>query len=283
MLWGFVVVVLVVVLLLLRVAFRLASEPVPRSQLERFAHRQRLTVTTRNGPLLLRALGLTHRWRILGLWAGLLAAGLWAARNGQLSFNFTAAFLGWFVGAVVAEWRIAGIPVSGGRRLASLERRTVRGYLNAEATFLLGLALVVLAAALTAALWLGPDEGGETRREATAWLAGILVGLVLVAATLRRVVTRPQPPAAPDLVAADDALRARAAAVLAGSVIAALGFPTGTAFELVGRGRAVDQGSWSGIGFAVMVLEVVVGYLVATRANPARVHGASRREVGAQL
>src|SRR5689334_18536905 len=99
-----------VVLVLVAAMVRLTWVPVERRTLETFARRQQLRVTVANGPLLLQSLTLTRRWRTLGLSTGLSCSFLWAVRDGRVTINFTAAFLGWFVGAVVAEWRIAGLP-----------------------------------------------------------------------------------------------------------------------------------------------------------------------------
>ena len=261
-----------VVLVLVAAAVRLAWAPVERRTLETFARRQKLRVTVANGPLLLQSLTLTRRWRTLGLSTGLSCSFLWAVRDGRVTINFTAAFLGWFVGAVVAEWRIAGLPRSGGTRLASLERRTVTAYLQRASGVLLALALAVLVGAFVRVLVLAgcADQGTSAVGQAFAWFARAATGLALVALTLRRVVTRRQPPASGDLIAADDALRARAANVLAGSAIAAAGVPTANLFAIAGTLLVHDGGDTSALGVGVMLLEQVVGFLVATSSTPAR-------------
>lgn len=257
----------VVALGLLGTVVRMSGPPVTRRQLETFARRRGVTITAANGPLVIDSLALTRSWRTFGLGTGLACGLLWAAREGQLTLNFTSAFLGWFVGAVLAEWRISGLPRDDGRRAASLERRTVSGYLSMEARALLVLALAVLAGSFFTVLVMAGTTDAATTSRALAWAGAAMVGLVLVSLTLRRVATRPQPPAAPDLVAADDALRASAATVLAGSVIAAAGMPTATMFELIG-GQVNDGGAWASVGLGVMVLELVVGFVVATIAAP---------------
>jgi len=267
---GVAVVGLVMAVVMVWGAYQASREPVSRQRLERFATRQRLVVTADNGPLLLHALRLTRQWRSVGLWTGLACGLLWALREGQLTLNFTAAFLGWFVGAVVAEWRIAGLPATAGRRAASLDRRTLWRYLRTAAAVLLGLAVLVLTAAAVAVLVAAGADHRDVTTRALAWLAAAAVGLALILGTLRRVVSRPQPPAAPDLLAADDALRGRAATVLAGSTIAAAGLCTSQLFHLMSRLVTSDQEQWVALGVGVMLLETVVGYLVAVTASPVR-------------
>lgn len=249
---------------------RMSGGPVSRARLERFARRQHLTLTSTNAALVVRSLALTRRWRALGLSTGVACGVLWALREGSLTVNFLAGFLGWFVGAVVAEWRIAGVtPPEERRRVASLERRTVAAYLRTGSRVLLGAALAGLVTAFVATVAAsGVQEAGPVV-EAAAWLLVAGVGLALVALTLRHVVTRPQPPTTPDVIAADDALRARAANVLAGSAIAAAGVPTAALLELLGLSRH-DDGTWASLGLGVMIVELVVGFVVATTASPAR-------------
>ena len=195
---------------------------------------------------------------------------MWAAKDAELTINVAAAFLGWFVGAVVAEWRTAGLPRGEGRRMAFLERRTVSGYLNVGARTLMVLALVVLGTSFVAVVVMAGTSETAVMSRALVWAGATIAGLVLVGLTLRRVVTRPQPPTAPDLLAADDALRARAATVLAGSVIAAAGLPTATMFELIGTLIDGDGGDWALLGLAIMLLNMVVGFVVATSPAPVR-------------
>lgn len=255
-------------LAILGVAVRMSRRPVGRAQLETFARRQRLTITVANGPLVLRSLSLTRSWRMLGLWSGIVWGFLWALQDAAITLDFTSAFLGWFVGAVIAEWRIAGLPRADDRRAASLERRTVSGYLGSTARVVLAFALVLLAGSSVAVLVLAGATDGAVAVPALVRIGATCVGLVLVGLTLRRVATRPQPPTAPDLVAADDALRARATNVLAGSVIAAGGLPTAAMFELIGSQIGGYGDTWASVGLVIMLLELVLGYAVATTASP---------------
>ena len=87
----------------------------------RFARRQRLHVTVQNGGHVIRALAVTFRWRRVGIVLGFLASVAASIPNGRLTISFVALFLGWFAGAVVAEWRVSALPVEGTRRAASLD------------------------------------------------------------------------------------------------------------------------------------------------------------------
>ncbi|MGO4343048.1 hypothetical protein, partial [Pedococcus sp. 2YAF34] len=91
-----------------------------------------------------------------------------------------------------------------------------------------------------------------------------------VTATLRRVASRPQPAVDGDLLAADDALRARSANVLAGSAVVAAGYPAASLLGLLGTTFERSSGAWAGTSVAALLLTVVVGWLVAVRPSPAR-------------
>jgi len=267
------VVLLVAALLgvvLLVVVAGVSTAPVSLPRLRRFAARQELLVTEANGPLVVRALAVTRRWRALGLTTGVLLGLLWALRDAQLKLDFTAAFLGWFVGAVVAEWRLAGLAVEQGRRTASLARRTVAAYLRRDAAVLLGLACLALVGLYVAVMARAGSGAPGLRGEATLWLAAAAAGLAAVTATLRRVASRPQPAVDGDLLAADDALRARSANVLAGSAIVAAGYPAASLLGLLGTTTGADGEAWAGSSLAALVVTVVVGWLVAVRPSPAR-------------
>jgi hypothetical protein len=111
--------------------------PVTRGRLTAFARRHGLVVTAGNGSLVIRYLATTRRWRATGLLAGLTL------------------FAGWFVGALVAEFRLAASP-SGPRRAAWISPRVPGSYLPRGAWALVpiaaGISLVVGAVTLLAVL-----------------------------------------------------------------------------------------------------------------------------------
>lgn len=199
-----------------------APRPLTRERVEKFAERQRLLMTSVNGPLIVAALATTHRWRRFGLAAGLILALLWAMREGEFRIDFLAMFLGWFVGAIVAEWRINS-PAQTGRRRADLRPRT-------PATFLTPYAmrcLWVVSAALVAtgiAAGVGSIGTPVTRPD---WLVTTFMTLVVAVAlwaVSRRVVDRPRP-SDPDFAVADAALRRNSFAIIAGSAVALSAWP----------------------------------------------------------
>ncbi|GAA3070120.1 hypothetical protein [Streptosporangium carneum] len=80
-----------------------------RVRLERFAALQHLTVTVENGPPVIGYLRTTRRWRAAGFLAGLIAyLALNVLRGGMgVGIGFACPFIGWYVGAMVAETRIS--------------------------------------------------------------------------------------------------------------------------------------------------------------------------------
>jgi len=125
----FVILGVLLVVVLLAVG-ALQGRAISRGRVSRFAVRQRLHLSTGNAPLVVRAIAVTHRWRRAGLALGFLTGFAMAATQSRLSIDFVAMFLGWFVGAVVAEWRISTLPVEGTRRVAALETRSLSSYVT---------------------------------------------------------------------------------------------------------------------------------------------------------
>ena len=164
-----------------------------------------------NGNQVIRYLATTRRWRTVGLVVGLLASVGWALSQGAVRVDFLTLFAGWFVGALVAEIRLARTSF-GPRRAASLTARVPVMYLPRLAWWLVpALAVASVALAGYASVRAGaPDP--------TVWLLGgaAVVIAVVVNRVQARVLRRPQPVEAPDVVAADDAIRSRSLHVLTG-------------------------------------------------------------------
>jgi len=190
--------------------------PVSRYRLELFARRQRLTVTADNGNQIIRYLATVRRWRVAGLTAGAAVVALGPVRGDALpNLNYVALFSGWFLGALVAEVRVAHL-AHGPVRVASLQRRAPRAYLGRLAWALVPAAAGVIVA--LAILTAQADASGWAEPGWTAWFwaAAALAVAVAVRAIQRAVLRRPQPVAAPDVLAGDDAIRSRSLHVLAG-------------------------------------------------------------------
>ncbi len=205
---------------------------VSRRRLDRFARRQALPITVDNGMVLIGYLATTRRWRCSGLLIALLLDVAYSAtlsRENVPHITGAAVFAGWFVGAVVAEWRIATIPV-GERRVASLHRRRLADYVRRPAfALVLGVWIVVAAAGLlAAAVTVLHDRPLRSYRHIPGTLWTELAFLALIGAALifvaNRVLRRPQPLAASDVLAADDAIRRHSLYVLVGSALALVGY-----------------------------------------------------------
>jgi hypothetical protein len=235
---------------------------VTRRRVERFARRQQLRVTPTNGVVAIRYLATTRRWRSSGLLIGGSTVALWSLRHGSLRINFLALFVGWFVGAVIAEWRVS-TAATGTRRAASLTARRRSDYLGWAARWLP--AIMVGATGLFAVGVLGY---AAVRHASGSALSGAVLWTVLLAATVgvvavvqRHILTRPQPVTEADLRAADDAVRGRSLHVLAGSTVAIAGYLTAALASVAGevhQAAANSRGPASGL-----VTVAVLGYLVA--------------------
>ncbi len=247
----------------------LLGRPVDRQRFNRFAERQVLAVTPTNAAVVARALAVTHRWRRFGLVAGFALAALWSLQQNRLSVDFGAMFLGWFVGAVIAEWRISAPSGGGTRRRANLSVRTLASYVTAPNRAVLWgtLALVALAAG-----WAGVLDLPDPTRRAD-WLVAAtqcLVGAGVLWAVTRRVVGRPRPGgAARGVLDADDALRGHSLTVLTGSAVALASLPlAGFAESIVGSLAGAESAALAGTG--IVLAGVVAGWTVATRTVSSR-------------
>lgn len=235
---------------------------VSRSRVERFASRQALPITIDNGNLVIRYLATTRRWRAGGLITATVIFTVWSAHHGGFSVNTVELFGGWFIGAVIAEWRVA-VAATGPRRSAQLVPRRTRDYLRPPARVLPTLAFVICAAVAAA------DVGGALAgrnavwRHLVPWVLVTAAGLALVNVVQHHVLRRPQPVLSRDVLAADAAIRARSLQVLAGSAVAAAGIPAAAlihtlhlAYPSLGTG---GLNAWSSITF---LLAVVVGWVL---------------------
>jgi hypothetical protein len=258
--------------------FRSASGPVSRTRVERFAGRQALAITAGNGNLVIRYLRTTRRWRTLGLATGLLLTVAWSLRDSRITVNALSAFAGWFVGAMVAEYRVATLE-PGARRAASLEPRLLRQRLAPAARGLpLVLGGVTLAGAACSLLAAGAGRDVDRTRVFGQVLAAVLaLGLPLLVG--RHVLGRPRPLAAAlDQQLADDAIRDRSLHVLAGCAIALTALPAGNLMLYLGASvpdlHIADP--IGVLGALLLVAGPLLGWAVATRGRPPEALGSSR-------
>lgn len=249
---------------------------VRRSRVDRFARRQSLPITVENGPLVIRYLATTRRWRGGGLLLALIVTLFWplfvsivrpqdAASSGP-GANALALFAGWFAGAVVAEWRVSSLArTPGPQRSAALEPRRLADYLPEAARWSVCVAWVIAVASELSVLGslLVRHSGGVAI--ALAWIGATAVaagGLGLVG---HQVLVRPQRYTDPGLIAADDALRGRSLDVLAGSAMAIAGYLlAGLVYTLGPYSSVLSDGVGTLLGGLGAIAVPILGFSVAT-------------------
>jgi len=258
----FVALVVALVLLALR-------GPVSQQRVERFARRQRLTITATNREQVVRYLATTRRWRVLGLLAGVAASQIPPVPPGSIThLDAVTIFAGWFLGALVAEIRVEHL-AHGRIRMASLRPRRPERYVRRFAWALVPASAVVVL--ITGAATAGADLAGwaaTDRGWATVWLVAAIAVAVAVRLIQRAVLRRAQPVAAPDVIEADDAIRSRSLHVLSGGGAALVLFLTLRVLDNVhpiapGGQLAVAVVQWVGV-----VAIPLLGWIVATSLWP---------------
>lgn len=239
------VVGLIVVLFLsipLWLAVAVSAHGVERARVMRFARRHELPITVHNGQQVLGYLATTRRWRAFGLAAGLVVSVAWFLPD--ITVHSLYLFAGWFVGALIAEFRVARLP-HGPNPAALVTPRRLADYVSTPARLILPVAtaLCLTVGAFTVDLF---------------WtVAGVVTALV-VWLIQRHVLRRPQPLAEPDRMRADDAIRSRSLHVLAG------GGATLVLYCVIGQ---------LGGNVPLAIIVPIVGYVVATQVwHVARVH-----------
>jgi hypothetical protein len=185
--------------------------PISRHYVNRFLRRYPVRLTAENGPIVLRHLARVRSARTLGGLAGAMVAVLMAT-FGRPSINVVPIAVGYLAGAIVAEvpWRRAGATARG--PAASLVPRQLREYvprwLVAAPAVVLGVtAVLVIAAALGPRR---PNFGNLSVARVLIAIGVMTVATVVTLLTARAILYRAQPYTAPDLLRADDALRASA-------------------------------------------------------------------------
>lgn len=196
-------------------AFLLADAPVSRRRVEKFANRHQVPVTADNGSQIISYLARTRRWRIAGLVCGATAYTLLSLEQNRVGISISYLLAGWFAGALIAEVRVVSLATR--RRAASLVRRTAGRYLPRIGVWALP-SSVLVSLLLTLTILIATNGTADMSVERLpVWLGVVLIVALVVWATTRRVLHRSQPIAAPDIVAADDAIRSRSLHVLVAS------------------------------------------------------------------
>jgi hypothetical protein len=203
---------------------------------ERWARERDLELTPDNRPLVARYLRRARRFRTWGAIAGALAPTVFDYLvNGRVQvlgfgtdgesapLGFGSIFVGYLVGAVLCEASLARRPQAR-RRVAGLHRRELPAYLPRWVIVAQRAATVGAAAGLIAIAAV-PFPDGTADPGAFELAVGAVVVLAFGAgleAVERWLVRRPQPFAAPELVAADDAVRAQSIRAVAAAGLALL-------------------------------------------------------------
>lgn len=259
--------------------FGLLSLPfqrVSRERLEKFARRQSLRITVDNGPLVIRYLATTRRWRggLLLLSVGatlvwpLVAGMLWPGRSSGAQLNALALFAGWFVGAVIAEWRVS-VAGTAPRRAAMLQPRRLADYVPRPSRVLPLVAWFAVAGYELAGLGYLAVRHPRGLPVLVGWMVLTAVGAAVFVAVGRQVLLRPQRFSAPDLLAADAALRSRSLHVLAGCALAVAAYLlSGVTNALTPYVPALTDGAASPLLVAGMLLGPVLGLIIATSSVP---------------
>ena len=205
-------------------AFRFPGE----TQLAQWARTYGVELTDDNRPVVIGYLRTTRRFRALGGAAGWSIGGLLPLLiSPPLPPGISGmhlALAGYFGGAALAELRFSRRGTGPTPRRASLVPREMDDYVG---PWVRRVSWVAVALAVTLlGVYAGLDRVGDGGRPAIEVLPGVLGAATVVAVATwaqRRLVNRPQPLSAPDLVAADDALRASSASTAAGAgIISAL-------------------------------------------------------------
>ena len=273
-----------VLLLLAWITLYHRLRPVGRDEVEDLAELADVEVTSGNVGVLVDAIARTRLWRTLGVTVAVMGCLVWATvgvlREGRLDFLLAyllVGLVGYWAGAVVAELRTAQADPGDGPRAASLERRELTDYVGSWAARWprrLGLAGAISGAVALAAGSRDPWVIGAGLGAAAISVAGLVVA--------QYVLERSRPDLAPDIAAADDAVRSRslhaiggatvgigiwtASLAVAGLIITALVRLSGGDASLV---LTLDQSGLGGVYALVLVVFCVVlpitGFVVGRR------------------
>ena len=187
-----------------------------------------LTLTPRNRPMVRWYLRNARVLRTWGALAGIFVPPLVVFTFGlraRVPQDWTWVFVGYLVGALYAELSLVR-PVDPARRSASLVPRELESYLPRKllrAQRALGVSAVVGAFLVAFLPYDFNDTGGWPNRTFVLVIGVATAAFAVALERLQRwLVRRPQPFSDPELLVADDAIRAQSAHSLAGSGLAVL-------------------------------------------------------------
>lgn len=247
----------------------------------------------------------TAGFRLAGVITGLVAGGT-AAASGLLGRGLLLAgpVFGWFVLAGVVAGEISVRPVAGPTRRAVVEVRRVRDYLPPGLATAVAAATAALAALVTVTtVTAGPDDLGRAGRvlllscgpdswQVTGPWPGsfysvplaviVAAGLITAGSALRAVIRRARTGADPDAMAADDALRRRAARTITGACGILVALPLAGSC-LVSAGALLSLSCrpawWTYAGWALLALLIpvvaLIGWCAGVLLAPARAAAAA--------
>jgi hypothetical protein len=259
----------------------LATTPfqaVTRARVERFARRQSLPITVANGQMVIRYLATTRRWRGTGLLLTVVGGMAYSvARHRSAPLSATALFAGWFVGAVIAEWRVSTAGTPSGLRSASLVPRRLSDYLSRTVRW-----VSLLVGAATVGLELAGQALTARHGELAGLTAVTVATLICIGLVTRHVLGRPQIDAPGSVLAADESIRSRSLHVLFGSLLATCGYVSGLVLDLtVARDPSGTRHNMSGLWTLVIVLYAVFvassASMLPRRAWPSRTRSMAAR------
>lgn len=246
-----------------------------------WARRYGVAVTAANRQVIGIYLRRSRGLQIAGAAAGWGASPLWAAFTGRpfpLGGNWVALAVGGFLlGAVAGEVITGrGHRTRNGARSAALTPRLLSDYLPASSLWALRV-LPVAVAGVAVAYAAFPKDPSRPVDPSVAYFAAMSILLVAFAIAtewmLRAIVLRPQPVASPDMVAADDAIRASSLHTLSAGAIALLLLGAGWGLVSLGIATSVVPLRNAATSIGVLAdLASVLAWALLTHPRAWRVH-----------
>lgn len=262
---------LIAALVFLSMVFKGGPKP---SAADGWAGAHGVTVNTRNSDFVVAYVFEGHRLRLVCGIGGFVAAAALSAGTGidLKTSGWVWLLSGYLLGVVWSEGWLTRLP-AGTQRMASLAPRRVSDYLSMG--MLRAQLVVVLVAVAFAGLALaqGSDPhlvdgfatqfGDASARSLRHTIIGMAIAAMLLAIGVgslqRHIVGKSQPTADPDLLAADDAVRASAVHLLSGTAIAIVVLLVGTQLGMLAAIGVVADGTAT-MGYALCFVGAFVAW-----------------------